>query len=77
MLRTMSTRRQTLTTPPPPFPALTKTQKSWLAKRKRELESALQEGRAQLDRGEGRPFDSKRLVNELKRRQKAKTAKKK
>ena len=73
----MSTRRQTLTNPPPPFPALTKTQKTWVANRKRELEAALQEGREQLDRGEGRPFDMKRLTAELKRRHKAKTAKKK
>jgi uncharacterized protein YecT (DUF1311 family) len=73
----MSNRRQTLTSPPPRFPALTKTQKSWVASRKRELEEALQVGRDQLDRGEGRPFDPKRLINELKRRRKAKTAKKK
>ena len=73
----MSTRRQTLTSPPPKFPALTKTQRTWIAARKRELEDALQEGRDQLDRGEGRPFDVKRLTNELKRRRKAKAAKKK
>jgi uncharacterized protein YecT (DUF1311 family) len=73
----MSTRRQALTSPPPKFPALTKTQRTWIAARKRELEDALQEGRDQLDRGEGRPFDVKRLTNELKRRRKAKAAKKK
>lgn len=73
----MSNRRQTLVSPPPRFPALTKTQKAWVASRKRELEEALQVGRDQLDRGEARPFDPKRLINELKRRRKAKTAKKK
>jgi uncharacterized protein YecT (DUF1311 family) len=73
----MSGRRQTLTSPPPRFPALTKTQKTWVAARKRELEDALGMGRDQLERGEGRPFDSKRLINELKRRRKAKVAKKK
>ncbi len=73
----MSSRRQTLTAPPPRFPALTKTQKSWVAARKRELEEALDVGRDQLDRGEGRPFDPKRLIAELKKRRKAKTTKKK
>jgi uncharacterized protein YecT (DUF1311 family) len=69
----MSSRRDTLTSPPPRFPALTKTQKTWVADRKRELESALQEARDQLDRGEGRPFDVKRITAEIKRRRRAKT----
>lgn len=68
----MTSRRDNLTAPPPRFPALTKPQKTWVADRKRELESALQEARDQLDRGEGRAFNTKRILSEIKRRQKVK-----
>jgi hypothetical protein len=71
----MASRRNTLTSPPPRFPALTKTQKTWVSDRKRELETALQEARDQLDRGEGRPFDVKKITAEIKRRHKAGPAK--
>lgn len=71
----MASRRDTLTSPPPRFPALTKTQKSWVADRKRELETGLQEARDQLNRGEGRPFDVKRITTEIKRRHKLAAAK--
>jgi hypothetical protein len=64
----MPAKRDTLTTPPPRFPSLTKTQKTWLAERKRELEAAIQDGRDQLDRGEGRPFSAKRIIAKIKSR---------
>ncbi len=70
----MTSRRDTLTSPPPRFPSLTKTQKSWVADRKRELEAGLQEAREQLNRGEGRPFDVKRITAEIRRRHKSATA---
>lgn len=71
----MTTRRVTLTAPPSRPPSLTRAQKTFVSDRKRDLERALDDARDELNRGEGRPFDGKRIAAEIRRRVRAKAAK--